>query len=54
MLSIIADAMGIATGQNNHRPDHRDAEMRRRYLAKQQNRIDTQRQRDITRISGHW
>ncbi len=54
MLTIIADAMMTATGTKGHRPDHREADMRRRYLAQQQHKIDAQRQRDIAKISGHW
>ena len=45
MLSIIADVMMTATGSNGHKPDHREAEMRRRYLAQQQDKIDAQRRR---------
>jgi len=54
MLTIIADAKMVASGKQGHKPDHREADMRRRYLAKQQHMIDTQRQRDIARIGGHW
>jgi len=54
MLSIIADAMMLASGKQGHNPDHREADMRRRYLAQQQHNIDAQRQRDIARISGHY
>lgn len=50
MLSIVADAMMVATGRNGYKPDHREADMRRRYLAQQQQKIDAQRQRDIARI----
>ena len=54
MLSIIADVMMTATGSNGHKPDHREAEMRRRYLEQQQHKIDMQRQQSIARIDGHW
>ncbi len=54
MLSIIADAMMAASGKQGQKPDHREAEMRRRYLAEQQHKIDAQHQRDIARIGDHW
>jgi len=54
MLTIISDAMMTATGNRGQNPDHREAEMRRRYLAQQQQKFDGQRFREIARINGHW